>query len=588
MKTFPLTFSFALTLALTLSSLPLLAQQKTLQHGLVRELNSGKKPLGGVSVKFDEAVPTNSDDQGNFRLAFLDKKPGEHIFLIEAQKQGYELVNGKELEVLKISDNDSLGRDLILAKAGVVEAAKKQYYGVSDSALLASFEREKRSLRARLKKAELSEAAFSDQLQALQAQYDLQKQNLDALAEKFARVNFDDVEPIYEEALRLFLAGKVNEAITALEGAGLLTRTQQIIQEEQRLIGAQAELDNQKAALVKEKSSQIKAVRLLADMYSVTFDPIKAEVLYDDLLLLDSTNLEILIQTTEFYQEQHRYDKAKRVNWMVIRHPEVEEWEVANAYWRLGDLQTVTGSLPNALVTYTQFHEKYKNLLKEEPSSSFNKKHLAISYAKLGETHNARGNLEPTLTFFQECSRLSKELYDAYPESVSLKNGLAIAYEKLGETHTWLGQLDSALTFFQERSRLAKELYNAYPDNVDFKYGLAISYEKLGSTHTSLGQLDSALTFFQNETQLFKKLYDVYPYNIASKNGLAIAYEKLGSTHTSLGQLDSALTFFQEQSRLGKELYDAYPNNVNFKYGLSVSYSKLGSTTPRWDNCTPP
>ena len=270
------------------------------QTGMVREQNSKRRAISGVQVSFDDAVPTNSGDDGIFRLAFQGKKAGDLIFFSEIKKSGYELVNGKDLEILKISSAERLGEDIILAKAGVVDAAKKEYYGISDKALLAGFEKEKRALRDKLQKTQLSQKDFEDHLSALQEQYELQKQNLDALAEKFARVNFDDVTPVYQEALELFKAGKISEAITRLESINPAKRTEEILKEEKRIAGAQAELDAQRAALAKEKQQQIANLRLLADMYSIQFDPAKAESQYDQLLRLDSTDLEILQDAADF------------------------------------------------------------------------------------------------------------------------------------------------------------------------------------------------------------------------------------------------------------------------------------------------
>ena len=61
-------------------SLSLFAQNAVIQNGMVRELNSDKTAIGGVFIKFEDAVNTNSDDEGNFRLAFQGKKAGDIIF----------------------------------------------------------------------------------------------------------------------------------------------------------------------------------------------------------------------------------------------------------------------------------------------------------------------------------------------------------------------------------------------------------------------------------------------------------------------------------------------------------------------------
>lgn len=140
------------------------AQSPTaIQSGMVLEHNSGKKPLAGVQIIFSGALPASSDQQGNFRLVFSGKKVGDLIFYKEITKKGYELVNEKELQILKIGNTENLGKDIILAKAGVLDAAKKQYYDISDRALLAGFNREKNALDKRLKLEHLTQQGYLDQ-----------------------------------------------------------------------------------------------------------------------------------------------------------------------------------------------------------------------------------------------------------------------------------------------------------------------------------------------------------------------------------------------------------------------------------------
>jgi len=266
---------YTLFLLISLLSLPLLSQ--IVQKGKARELNSNKTPLGEVFIKFEDAVSTESDDGGNFRLAFADKKAGDLIFLEDIHRQGYELVNRKDFEVTKIGNTEQLKLDIILAKAGVVDAAKKEYYGVSDKALLAGFTQEKQALRNQLKAAALSQEQYVDELSVLQEQYDLQRESLDALAEKFARINFDDVGPVYKEALTLFKEGRIKEAITTLENSNPTQRTAAILKERKRIGDARTILAIQEDSLAIEIEKQIAAIRLLADMYSLNFDPDKAE-----------------------------------------------------------------------------------------------------------------------------------------------------------------------------------------------------------------------------------------------------------------------------------------------------------------------
>ena len=187
------------------------------QKGQVRELNSDKQPIAGTQIVFTDASSEVSGSDGNFALVFQTKQPGDLIFKESIYKKGYELVNEKDFEIVKISNTDQLGVDVILAVEGTVDAAKKEYYEVSDAALKEGYNRKIRALQKDLENAQLTQEEYLDQLKSLQETLQNQKERLDPLAEKFARVNFDDVAPIYEEALQLFKEGKIDAAIEVLE-----------------------------------------------------------------------------------------------------------------------------------------------------------------------------------------------------------------------------------------------------------------------------------------------------------------------------------------------------------------------------------
>ena len=256
---------------------PLFAQTPLIQNGLVREQNSGKRPIADVQIIFANAVPTTSEQSGKFRLAFSGKKAGNLVFMTNIKKTGYELVNKKELEHITLTDSDKLPTDIIVAKAGVVDAAKKQYYAISDIALKTGFERQKAQLRQALQNAKMTQQQFQDQFDALQKQYDNQKKVMDELSEKFAKVNFDDVSALYQEALQLFKDGKIDQAIQKLEGANLNKQTEKIIKESNAIDAAEKSLAERKAVLEKTKKQQIETIQLLAQLYVTQFKINSAE-----------------------------------------------------------------------------------------------------------------------------------------------------------------------------------------------------------------------------------------------------------------------------------------------------------------------
>jgi tetratricopeptide (TPR) repeat protein len=513
--------NICLTIFLGFSIISLLAQAPLMQNGLVREQNSGKKPVDVVQVIFSQAAPATSDGAGKFSLAFKGKKAGETVFMTEISKKGYELVNDKELQHITLSQAGQLPTDIILAKAGVLDAAKKEYYAISDKALKRGFEKQKALLRGELEKARLTEKQYQDQFETLQKQYDNQKKELDNLSEKFAKVNFDDVSALYQEALQLFKDGKIDDAIKKLEGADLNKQTDKIIKERKSIEDDKKALAEREAVLAKKQKEQMDAIQLLAQLYVSNLDIAKAETQYDQLLLLDSTDLDILTSVADFYRENHRYEKALCLYPKISAHPQAEEWQKANAYIFLGDLYRIIGNLDKAMEADTKAYQTYTTLSKNAPDNTFYKENLAVSYSKLGSTHTSLGNLDKALGFYEEEVKLFEELYAAYPTNVSFKNGLAISYEKLGETHTSLGNLDKALGFYEDYNRLKKELYAAYPTNVDFKNGLAISYSQLGRFFKDK-KIDKkkARLYFEQCQRLWTELATSFPNYVEFQNNL--------------------------------------------------------------------
>ncbi len=552
------------------------SQAQLIQTGQVRELNSGKKPVSGAQIIFEGAVPATSDQAGQFRLAFQDKEPGQWVFLSEVRKAGFDLVNLREIEQLKLSNSQRLGTDIILARAGIVDAAKMQYYAISDQALRQGFEQEKKRLRAELQAAKLSGQQYGEKYDQLQERFERQQKELDRLAEKFARVNFDDVSPVYQEALELFKVGQIEQAIQRLEGADLTQRTEQILQEEDRLIQAQQEIDAQKAALEEEKQQQIEAIQLLAEFYLLQFEIVKAEAQYDQLLQLDPDDLEILQGSADFYRTQHRYAKALRWYPKIVAHPDAGVIQVANAFNYLGDVYMLTGKLDSALQVYRGSLLVYDRLQQENPEYAFYQENLAIAYSKVGDSYFASGDLDSSMWYYQESVEWMEKLQRKHSEVGRYTHALAATYSKVGDAYYKIGNLKEALTYYKKATFLIDQLLDANPRELPFYNSLSTSFSKLGDTHGSLGQLDSAIYYFEARLRLNKSLVNMFPKHVPFRSSEANAFSRLGRTYIVVGRPGKALELFQEGNLKWQRLVQDFPDNIRFKDGLGTSYFRLG------------
>lgn len=555
-----------------------------IQKGLVREINSGKQSVAGVSILYKGVVITETDKAGKFELVINSKKNyGDSVSFIEAKKSGYQVVNETQIQGQRIASHNVFPTEIIIAKAGVLQAAKAEYSIASHKVLIQSYKREKATLVDKVTATQLNLEEFNAQIKLLSEEFEKQKSRIDVLAQTFASVNFDDISEVYKESLSLYKESKLDEAIAILESQDLFTKIREILIEIKRQDSGNVRAEYEEVKLTEQKNQYIDMLNTLVDMYTFDFKPLKAEDIMDTLLLLDSSDITILQKTANFYREQLLYDKAIDIYQSIMNHPKAEPWQVANVYGCMGRLFKIKGDQKQALAQFEKYQAANQELFQRD-SSSFHKNNLAISYSKLGEMHTSGGSLNKALEFNEKYNLLEKELYHSNPDNIDYKLGLAFSFSKLGTTHNSLGNLVKALEFYEVYNTIQKELCDTFPTNVDFKHDLAVSYSNLGTTHTSLGNLNLALEFYEKVNTLKKELSDTCPDNVNFKNDLAISYQFLGNTHRNLGNLNKAFEYYNKDFSIKKDLNGAFPNNAHFKNGLAISYQYLGITLESMGN----
>jgi tetratricopeptide (TPR) repeat protein len=388
-----------------------------IQKGVIREMNSNKTPLSNVYIKFTDAIPTTTDDSGAFRLVFSRKKVGDLIFCEEIKKQGYEIVNKRELETLKISQTRALSFDIILAKIGVIAAAKREYYDVSDKALRASYNRVKNALREQVTQSQISQMDYIEQMKQLQERYDRQRASLDELAEKFARVNFDDVSDLYREALQLFKDGQIEEAIKKLEDADLIARTNRRLAERERLRKAGLLIAEQKA----ENDSGLR------------------------------TDINYVLFQIDLYDAQPKTEK--------------QDNSILYFYDKLGQGYQMLDMADSAVYYFKLYNGYEKERFRNAPTNDFFKNNYALSYYKLGQAYQAAANEEAAIKHYQAFNQLEKELCRTYTKNEAYLNHLMLSYIVRSDLYIYQADLEKGKVCLTE----AKQFFMALLEDTDYE-----------------------------------------------------------------------------------------------------------------------
>jgi tetratricopeptide (TPR) repeat protein len=571
--------NFYFSLLLSLAAITLHAQTNLIQTGFVREFNSGKKPVAEVQIIFSNAQPVISDASGKFQLNFTDKKANDLAFRADIAKKGYELVNEKELEHVKLSQNNAqLNTDIIVAKLGTISTSQRNYSALIETTLKTSFDNEKDVLRKALQSRQITKENYYEQYEALQKQYSVQKREIYRLSDKFARINFDDVQPAYKENLDLFKEGQIESAIKRIENSGLIESFFNYFKDKKAIKNTADSIK----FIAKNKQligNNLALIDLQSDLYLLTFNKSKAEALYEQIYVFDSTNLDILRGCAEFYKTNYFYEKAIDIYAKILAYPKIDIDLKRQAFLDGGDVLMALGQPEDALNAYNSAKNIVAPWVNKEPMNApFIKNELGVIYSKAGTACLTLTNTDKALVFFRSFNRLQQEILAFYPNNLTFKKGLANSFERLGKQSVNIGELTKSIEFYETNKRLRKEIYEADLTNAEARDNLAMAYEKLGNSQMGLNYADKALVNFDQYFALKNDIFADDRLNIEAKNNLALAFSKIGSTYSVLNNFNKALIAYTDYNRLLKELLTENVNNPDYKNGLAVSFTRLAET----------
>src|SRR6266436_6595002 len=176
-------------------------------HGVVLANELGGPPMENVAVSVFGANSNTTGADGEFTFIFPNRNPGDTVRLT-VSKKGYVVVNDIQLDVTLPSHPE--GRPpatFLLCKEDDREEMARRFYR------LKSHEAANETLRTKIEEAPNASAA---QLAKFRQEGDQAKAVAETGAEEFAKQKPGGGSELYRTAMRLFLDGKVDQALVTL------------------------------------------------------------------------------------------------------------------------------------------------------------------------------------------------------------------------------------------------------------------------------------------------------------------------------------------------------------------------------------
>ena len=200
---------------------------QVVQKGSVKVFNSRQAPLPGVQLMAEGAPATDTDQQGIFHLHFLNRKPGMQISAPFVYKKGFELVNRDLLDGWILSEKQPL--DVVMAPEGVIEEIKNRYYSISVADFARRFNETVQEINRLYERHEIGLQERKSRLQELADENLRFMSQVERYADRFARVNPDDVDDVERLALKLAGEGKIGEAVRVYEDADMAGKVRDLL-----------------------------------------------------------------------------------------------------------------------------------------------------------------------------------------------------------------------------------------------------------------------------------------------------------------------------------------------------------------------
>ncbi|MFC1713711.1 tetratricopeptide repeat protein [Candidatus Poribacteria bacterium] len=185
----------------------------------------------------------------------------------------------------------------------------------------------------------------------------------------------------------------------------------------------------------------------------------------------------------ELYIAMDEFDKAIAVLERFPRRRKIDEKMRAEALYRLATAYKGKGQNDLADSSFQKSIDSYNEILKEDPSASVIRYHLAMVYDAKGDTSRAEQYLR---------------------EYISLKPGDPLAYNYLGYM---LAENDAKL---EEAVELIREAVAKEPDNGAFRDSLGWAYFKLGDLDDAISELEKAAELIPDDSDVREHLGEAY------------------------------------------------------------------------------
>ncbi len=546
-----------------------LTGQNNLLRGIVTYQSSGSKPVEDVEIKTFDANKAYSDNAGLFELRFNSKKEGDKVRLM-AIKDGFEVVNSRDLEEVFIRSNPDEMVRVVICKAGERAQQALQYYDIIVTNINRNYDIKLNELNSKLDQLQSSvggnqeeQRIFLDKIRDLEEDKEQLVKQAEELAQKMADTDLDQASELSKKAFVFFQEGEIKKAIETLDDE----------QMDQSLKTALEERDKAANRLYEAEDAiwqSINNYMTKAQFCKADYQFEEAEKNYLKAISADSFNYYNIYEFASFLEQQNQFDRSLEYYRKALENT-YGDYQTASALMGIGgvylekkDYKNALSSLENVLQLQKKVHLEYEN----EDSTSLNGniaetiRIISVIYLDLNDYTNAEKKLKESIAFFR------KDL-ENYQSEFALAN-LSSALINLGLIYIDQGKFNLALNSYHEALSIYDTLDVLNPKR--YLEEISILKSNMGLLYLKNQNYSKS---FQYSSEALEIARDLSKKNPAAFTDLAFApLNNLAAVCMDMDRLEEAEKYGEEYLNLCLALEEQRPNS-NIR-DLASAYSLQG------------
>ncbi len=326
----------------------------------------------------------------------------------------------------------------------------------------------------------------------------------------------------------------------------------------------------------KEAEANFKMAQQAVDDYLTN---VSENTLFKEQDTLDIRNLrqDLLKSALPFYE---RFLKERS------HDPQLRE-QLANAYFRLGDITRVIGTSQDAIDYYRSAHDLWEPLAREAPDHPEFQRRLADCYFAMGKFRES-DNLPEALSWQGNALRIYEKLAAQDPNDPRLQSSVAESCSQMAICFSTDKQPDKCLQYLDKARDIQLKLVERYPGGTEYKKGLAEIINHKGYFYYARGEYSTALSTYKEFQRLCLEILGEHqgPTPLKMQDMLAKSYYNIAMMYLEQGKPQLSLEALKEAEDYWTRLMNLHPSVTSYRADLGTVHMKTADTERQLGHAT--